>query len=142
MKNWGADVIRDSDGTELSPEIVNAGYGIYSTICIIRDHNEWAKENPDKLQQTFLMTAPETADGDNLTISLMDGFYREQFRVNDSEEALKYWQVYDRTTDREVTEEKWSYDAEDGLVISHLFIRIRSVFWHIGFGKKFPCTIM
>lgn len=115
-KKWGADVIRDSDGTELSPEIVNAGYGIYSTICIIRDHNEWAKENPDKLQQTFLMTAPETADGDNLTISLMDGFYREQFRVNDSEEALKYWQVYDRTTDREVTEEKWSYDAEDGLV--------------------------
>ena len=35
---WGADVIRDSDGTRLSDEIVNAGYGIYSTICIIRDH--------------------------------------------------------------------------------------------------------
>ena len=42
-EKWGADVIRDSDGTELSPEIINAGYGIYSTICIIRDHNEWAK---------------------------------------------------------------------------------------------------
>ena len=35
-KKWGADVIRDSDGTELSPEITEAGYGIYSTICIIR----------------------------------------------------------------------------------------------------------
>ena len=33
-EKWGADVIRDSDGTELSPEIINAGYGIYSTICI------------------------------------------------------------------------------------------------------------
>lgn len=43
-EKWGADVIRDSDGTELSPEIINAGYGIYSTICIIRDHNEWAKQ--------------------------------------------------------------------------------------------------
>ena len=53
---WGADVIRDSDGTVLSDEITNAGYGIYSTICIIRDHNAWAKENQDKLQQTFLMT--------------------------------------------------------------------------------------
>lgn len=84
-KKWGADVIRDSDGTELSPEIVRAGYGIYSTICITRDHNDWAKKNPDKLQQTFLMTAPETADDDNFTISLMEGFYREQFRVNDSE---------------------------------------------------------
>ena len=30
-EKWGADVIRDSDGTELSPEIINAGYGIYST---------------------------------------------------------------------------------------------------------------
>ena len=25
-KAWGADVIRDSDGTQLSDEIVNAGY--------------------------------------------------------------------------------------------------------------------
>jgi beta-D-galactosyl-(1->4)-L-rhamnose phosphorylase len=57
-KKWGADVIRDSDGTALSDEILNAGYDIYSTICIIRDHNDWAKQNPDKLQQTFLMTQP------------------------------------------------------------------------------------
>ena len=41
-EKWGADVIRDSDGTALSDEILNAGYEIYSTICIIRDHNEWA----------------------------------------------------------------------------------------------------
>ena len=27
-KKWGADVIRDSDGTKLSPEIVEAGYKI------------------------------------------------------------------------------------------------------------------
>ena len=57
-EKWGADVIRDSDGTVLSDEILDAGYGIYSTICIIRDHNEWAKKNQDKLQQCFLMTAP------------------------------------------------------------------------------------
>ena len=31
-KKWGADVIRDSDGTKLSPEITGAGYRIYSTI--------------------------------------------------------------------------------------------------------------
>ena len=30
-RKWGADVIRDSDGTKLSPEIVAAGYRIYST---------------------------------------------------------------------------------------------------------------
>ena len=31
-QKWGADTIRDSDGTQLSPEIVSSGYAIYSTI--------------------------------------------------------------------------------------------------------------
>ncbi len=52
-KRWGADMIRDSDGTVLSDELINAGYGIYSTICLIRDHNQWANAHPQQLQQTF-----------------------------------------------------------------------------------------
>ena len=114
---WGADVIRDSDGTVLSDEITKAGYGIYSTICIIRDHNEWAKQNLDKLQQTFLMTSPVTADSGHLEIALMADFFEEQFKVNDSEEAMKYWQVYDRTTDLTVETSKWRYDKEKLSVI-------------------------
>ena len=116
---WGADVIRDSDGTVLSDEITNAGYGIYSTICIIRDHNAWAKENQDKLQQTFLMTSPKVATENTLRIGLMDDFFDEQFRVNDSEAAFKYWQVYDRTTDSVVSADKWSYDSADNNVELH-----------------------
>lgn len=105
---WGADVIRDSDGTELSPEIINAGYGIYSTICIIRDHNEWAKKNTDKLQQTFLMTQPVVAENSTLTIELMKDFFAEQFKINDSSESMEYWQVFDRTTNEETKD--WSYE--------------------------------
>ena len=108
-EKWGADVIRDSDGTVLSDEILNAGYGIYSTICIIRDHNEWAKKNMDKLQQTFLMTQPIVADSDTLTVELMKDFFAEQFLINESDDSLKYWQVYDRTTDTPVGIEHWSY---------------------------------
>ena len=108
-EKWGADVIRDSDGTVLSDEILNAGYGIYSTICIIRDHNEWAKKNMDKLQQTFLMTQPIVADCDTLTVELMKDFFAEQFSINETEDSLKYWQVYDRTTDTFVGREHWSY---------------------------------
>ena len=100
----------------LSDEILEAGYGIYSTICIIRDHNEWARQNQDKLQQCFLMTAPRTAAEGPLSIRLMDGFFEEQFRVNDGENARSYWQVYDRTTDEELASEGWSYDAENGCV--------------------------
>ena len=87
-ERWGADVIRDSDGTELSEEITGAGYGIYSTICLIRDHNEWAKAHPDQLQQTFLVTDPKTAFGGVLTFDLMEDFFTEQFTINDSPEAL------------------------------------------------------
>lgn len=111
-KKWGADVIRDSDGTELSPEIVNAGYGIYSTICIIRNHNDWAKKNLDKLQETFLMTDPVVATDTTVKIELMKDFFAEQFKVNDSEESKAYWQVFDRTSNTEIKD--WDY--ADGVV--------------------------
>lgn len=111
-EKWGADVIRDSDGTVLSDDILNAGYGIYSTICIIRDHNEWAKAHPEQLQQTFLVTEPVMAVSETLEIPVMEGFFKEQFRVNDTKEAIKYWQVYDRTVNEEVCADKWTYKAD------------------------------
>jgi beta-D-galactosyl-(1->4)-L-rhamnose phosphorylase len=116
-KRWGADVIRDSDGTVLSEEILNSGYGIYSTICIIRDHNDWARKNMDKLQQTFLMTQPKIADDGFLTFHLLDDFFEEQFVINDSPASMKYWQVFDRTANREISSNFWTYEKEAGNVI-------------------------
>ena len=115
-EKWGADVIRDSDGTVLSDEIVHAGYGIYSTICIIRDHNEWAKKNMDKLQQTFLCTPAKVAEGEEVTVNLMESFFDQQFTVNDKDAAMKYWEVYDRTVNEKVDGSKWSYDKAAGTV--------------------------
>ena len=115
-ERWGADVIRDSDGTVLSDEIIEAGYGIYSTICIIRDHNAWAKNNLDKLQQSFLCTPAAVAVEAELTIGLMDNFFDEQFRINDSAAAFKYWQVYDRTSNTLVDPADWTYNKEAGTV--------------------------
>lgn len=115
-EKWGADVIRDSDGTELSPEILRAGYGIYSTVCLIRGHNEWASENKDALQQSFLITKPRTAKGDCLKIPLMEEFFEEQFQVDGSEDSIRFWQVYDRTCASEVPCEKWTYDPGENAV--------------------------
>lgn len=109
-KKWGADVIRDSDGTKLSGEIVDAGYRIYSTICIIREHNAFAEAHPDSQQQTFLMSKAVLAQGDTVTIPLMDGYFTEQFALNDTPDALRYYQVYDRTTGCEVPRERWTYE--------------------------------
>ncbi|MBQ9252961.1 MAG: 1,3-beta-galactosyl-N-acetylhexosamine phosphorylase [Clostridia bacterium] len=108
-KTWGADVIRDSDGTKLSDEIVQAGYGIYSTICIIRQHNEFALTHPDAQQQVFLCSDPVVATEETLRVSPLEGFFDQQFEINDTPEALAYWQVYDRTSNRLLPREQWEY---------------------------------
>lgn len=115
-EKWGADAIRDSDGTSLSGKILEAGYEIYSTICIIRGHNEWAKKNMDKLQQVFLMTEPKVAAEDELEIHLMGDFFEEQFAVNAGMDARKYWQVFDRTANKKLQENEWEYNEESGSV--------------------------
>ncbi|MDO4513824.1 MAG: 1,3-beta-galactosyl-N-acetylhexosamine phosphorylase N-terminal domain-containing protein, partial [Lachnospiraceae bacterium] len=125
-EKWGADVIRDSDGTVLSDEITKAGYGIYSTICIIRDHNEWAKKHRDDLQQSFLMSRVVMAEDEILTIHLMDGYFEEQFEVNSSDASVKYWEVFDRTTNSKVPNENWSFEPEAG----NVFIRGAIPFHH------------
>ena len=108
-EKWGADVIRDSDGTKLSPRIVEAGYRIYSTICIIREHNAFAQAHPDAQQQTFLSSDPQTAVSDPLEIAPLDRYFDEQFQLNDSPDALPYWQVWDRTANALVPREQWEW---------------------------------
>lgn len=117
-RKWGADVIRDSDGTKLSDEIIQAGYSIYSTICIIRQHNAFAAEHPDSQQQTFLCSEPVVAQAEELVIEPMKGYFTEQFELNASADALPYWQVYDRTTNQEVSRDNWHY-ADGKVTIRH-----------------------
>ena len=117
-KKWGADVIRDSDGTKLSPEITEAGYRIYSTICIIREHNEFARSHPDAQQQTFLFSEPQTALSETLVIHPLDGYFDEQFEINDSAEAMAYWQVWDRTENRILSDKEWEY-ADGRVTVNH-----------------------
>jgi beta-D-galactosyl-(1->4)-L-rhamnose phosphorylase len=118
-KKWGADTIRDSDGTQLSPEITNSGYKIYSTVCLVRAVNSWAKQNRDKLQQNFLMSFPVVAEKGTTTIELLKGYFKEQFVVNFNDDPKKWWQVFDRTTGEEVPKSKWEYNARKGTVTIH-----------------------
>ena len=113
-ETWGADVIRDSDGTKLSPEITAAGYRIYSTLCIIREHNEFARQHPDAQQQCFLSSDPVTATAGTLEIRPLEGYFEEQFQLNDSAEAMPFWQVWDRTENRLLPADAWR--CVDGVV--------------------------
>lgn len=115
-KKWGADAIRDSDGTVLSDKITTTGIDIYSTLCPIRIDNQWAKANMDKIQQNYLMSEPVIAQSDSVTIDPLDGFFREQFKINTYDDPKQWWQVFDRTTAEEVPADMWSVDAEKGMV--------------------------
>lgn len=111
-EKWGADVIRDSDGTQLSDEIINSGYGIYSTICLIRSDNEWAKQNMDKLQQNFLMSFPVVAEDSTVLIQPLKGYFKEQFMINKKDDPKEFWQVFDRTAGEEAAPADWDFDAD------------------------------
>lgn len=113
-QKWGADVIRDSDGTALSKELLEAGYQVYSTVCVIREHNAWAKNHPACRQQTILCTPAIMQTEEELRIPLMDGFFHEQFELNDSADSRAHWQVYDRTSNTLVDASLWAY--ENGVV--------------------------
>jgi beta-D-galactosyl-(1->4)-L-rhamnose phosphorylase len=95
---------------------VQAGYDIYSTVCLVRSVQPWARENLAKLQQNFLMSFPVVAEGGKVTVELLKGFFREQFVVNGAEESRRWWQVMDRTTGEEVERKEWVYDEKAGTV--------------------------
>jgi beta-D-galactosyl-(1->4)-L-rhamnose phosphorylase len=115
-EKWGADAIRDSDGTVLSDRIISAGFDIYSTLCLIRADNEWARANMDKLQQNYLMSYPVIAEKNTVRIDLLSGYFREQFKINTHDDPKAWWQVFDRTSSKEITADQWKFDPNEGIV--------------------------
>lgn len=116
LKLLGADAIRDCDGTEFPQELQNVGAKIYSTYYTTRKDNDWAKANPDEIQQCYIMTGFHTAAEDTLSIPLMKGISPNLMKVNDTDDIKRWWEVVDRTTGEVVSTEKWSYNKETGCV--------------------------
>ena len=51
VKRWGADAIRDCDGTDYPEELKKVDAKVYATYYTTRKDNVWAKANPDEIQQ-------------------------------------------------------------------------------------------
>ena len=124
MERWGADALRDCDGTEFPQELKDTGAKIYATYCTTRKDNAWAKANPDEVQQMYIMTPFHTAVKDTLEIHLMDHLYPAMLKVNTYDDIQRWWEVMDRTTGAPVPVEDWRYDGESGNVV------IRTVPFH------------
>lgn len=117
MKRWGADAIRDCDGTDFPAELQNQNAKIYSTYYTTRKDNVWAKANPDEVQQCYIVTGFHTATGGILEIPLMQGISPELMEVNTRDDIKRWWEVMDRTTGEPIAPEAWDYNVETGCVV-------------------------
>lgn len=111
IDRWGVDAIRDSDGTQLSPDILEMDIAIYSTICLVRAEQNWPRAHPEHLPQMYLMTPRQTFTGSPLKFDLMSDWCSEKYRLNDDDEPAKWWDVIDRTTGEFLTSNQWDYLA-------------------------------
>ncbi|SEU33075.1 1,3-beta-galactosyl-N-acetylhexosamine phosphorylase [Lacrimispora sphenoides] len=115
---WGADALRDCDGTNMPDELKKMPVKIYSTYYTTRKDNEWANENPDEVQQVYLMTEFYTAmEEGELRIPLMKHLYKDQLKPNTLHDIKRWWEVVDRTTGEPLAASAWGYDENTQEVI-------------------------
>ena len=119
LKRWGADAIRDCDGTDFPEELRDVNAKVYSTYYTTRKDNAWAKANMDEVQQMYIMTDFHTACEETLKIHLMDQLSPDMLAVNTRDDITRWWEVIDRTTGEVVPFGVWTYDEEAGNVVIH-----------------------
>ena len=116
MKQWGADALRDCDGTDFPAQLQGVGAKIYSTYYTTRKDNTWAKANPDEIQQIYIMTPFYSTGEGALSIPLMKGLYPEMLKVNPLDRQ-RWWEVIDRTTGEIVPPAEWEYQEAGDVVV-------------------------
>ena len=117
VRRWGADAIRDCDGTDYPEALKGVDAKVYSTYYTTRKDNAWAKANPDEVQQCYIMTGFHTAGCTPLSIPLMRGISSELLEVNTRDDIRRWWEVMDRTAGRPLSPDSWRYDGDTGCVV-------------------------
>ena len=117
LRRWGADAIRDCDGTDYPEELKSVDAKVYSTYYTTRKDNAWAKANPDEVQQCYISTGFKSASGGPLSIELMQGISRELMQVNTRDDIKRWWEVMDRTLGEPLDPAAWRYEEETGCVV-------------------------
>lgn len=112
ITQWGADAVRNSDGTQLSKALGEYVEKVYATFFPVRQDLAWAQAHPEQLQEMYLMSAPRNAESDTLTIRLLDSFFEEQLKVDITHDPKRWWEVIDRTTGETVSLDSWEYTGD------------------------------
>lgn len=112
-KLWGADAVRDCDGTVL-PDCANQlADKVYNTYFVVRGDNDWGRKHPEETHRTFLLSDRVLATDTTLEIDPQRGYLKEQ--ICPDEEETKRWEVCNRTTG-EFTD-NWTWDKERKVVV-------------------------
>lgn len=113
MREWGADAVRDCDGTVLPSNAAEFADKVYNTYFVVRGDNEWGRSHPQETHRTFLMSDRAVATEERLAIDPMKGYFAQQIAPDWTETSR--WQVFDRTTGEEVF--GWKADEKQGVVV-------------------------
>lgn len=117
LNRWGADALRDSDGTKLDEDIKALDAKIYTTYFVARGHNEFAAAHMEECQQLYLMSRHNTAVDTQLSIAFMEGYYQEQVVPDYLHDPKKWWEVMDRTANTVVPAQHWEVDTKNHRVL-------------------------
>lgn len=116
MERWGADALRDSDGTKLPEEIKSLDATVYTTYFVARGHNEFAKKHMEECQQLYLMSRRVTAVASTVEIPFMEGYFDQQVVPDYLHDRKKWWEVMDRTAGKPLDPECWEADPKRNVV--------------------------
>lgn len=119
LERWGADAIRDSDGTKLDEDVKDLDAKIYTTYFVARNHNDFIEEHMEEVQQLYLMSQFNTATSSELTIDFMQGYFTEQIKPDYIHDPKEWWEVIDRTTATVVDPKDWEVNQENDTVTIH-----------------------
>lgn len=114
VNKWGADAVRDCDGTELPENVGELAEKVYKTYFVVRGDNDFAYSSDDYMQNIALISERVTAFSEYVEINLLNGLFNEQIKVN-AKNYKKYWQVFDRTTGEEISD--WEYIGNNTVVV-------------------------
>ena len=117
LERWGADAVRDSDGTKLDDDIKNLEAKVYTTYFVARNHNDFIRQHPEEGQQLYLMSQFNTATTNEMTVDFMKGYFSEQLVPDYLHNPKKWWEVINRTTGEVVAAESWEVNQDDDTVL-------------------------
>lgn len=117
ISRFGADALRDSDGTHLPEELKTLDIDIYTTYFVVRQHNEHALAHLEERQHFYLMSPRVTAFSTELEIRYADEYFSEQVEPDLQHDPKRYWQLIDRSSGETIAPERWHLGADQRVLI-------------------------